>query len=195
MTLDNILTFGTMGVWFVSEIVINISKRGKGLMAKKSPGKISNLLVLLIGVASVAVATFIGVLALSNDIRWLFSPIYAVSYTGLGIILLGVVIRCIAVIQLKRCFTVDVGIVEGHNLMTSGLYRFIRHPSYLGTLITFLGCGISYVNWLCVIILIVPNVIWAVMRMNEEEQVLAAHFGADYQAYVMRTKRLLPFIY
>jgi protein-S-isoprenylcysteine O-methyltransferase Ste14 len=146
-------------------------------------------------VASVAVATFIGVLAKSNNIRWLFSPIYAVSYTGLGIILLGVIIRCIAVIQLKRCFTVDVGIVEGHNLMTSGLYRFIRHPSYLGTLITFLGCGISYVNWLCVIILIVPNVIWAVMRMNEEEQVLAAHFGADYQAYVMRTKRLLPFIY
>jgi hypothetical protein len=44
MTLDNILTFGTMGAWFVSEIVINISKRGKGLMAKKVPGKLATFL-------------------------------------------------------------------------------------------------------------------------------------------------------
>jgi isoprenylcysteine carboxyl methyltransferase (ICMT) family protein YpbQ len=66
------------------------------------------------------------------NIRWLFSPDYFISSLGLLLILIGVVIRWSAVLTLKKYFTVDVKILEDHKLIRSGVFKYVRHPSYFG---------------------------------------------------------------
>src|SRR5689334_15245567 len=67
---------------------------------------------------------------------------------GVVLFVLGIIIRWLAIIQLGRFFTVNVTIAEDHELVTTGVYRYVRHPSYSGTLLTFLGFGLCLVNWL-----------------------------------------------
>ena len=66
---------------------------------------------------------------------------YAWMFASAGVVLFvaGLLLRWWAIIVLGRFFTVDVSIAEGHELIESGPYRFIRHPSYTGALLAFLG--------------------------------------------------------
>ena len=61
---------------------------------------------------------------------------------GLILFVLGLIIRWISIIHLGRFFTVNVAIAEDHQLVTTGPYRYARHPSYTGTLLIFLGYGL-----------------------------------------------------
>jgi protein-S-isoprenylcysteine O-methyltransferase Ste14 len=193
MNMENVAMFIAMGLWLGSEITI--TRRGKGLVKEERRGKATNALILSVSMASIVVATFVGFLAKFMDIRWLYSPVSLISDIGLGLIVVGVVIRCAAVLTLRENFTVDVAIVENHTLVKTGIFRLIRHPSYLGALLCLLGLGISYVNWLSIIILIIPNCFTIFIRMNEEEKVLVERFGDEYRKYMTDTKRLIPFVY
>jgi protein-S-isoprenylcysteine O-methyltransferase Ste14 len=195
MNMENVAMFIAMGLWLGSEIAITITRRGKGLVKEERRGKATNALILSVSMASIVVATFVGFLAKFMDIRWLYSPVSLISDIGLGLIVVGVVIRCAAVLTLRENFTVDVAIVENHTLVKTGIFRLIRHPSYLGALLCLLGLGISYVNWLSIIILIIPNCFTIFIRMNEEEKVLVERFGDEYRKYMTDTKRLIPFVY
>ncbi|HEY9764977.1 MAG TPA: isoprenylcysteine carboxylmethyltransferase family protein, partial [Chroococcales cyanobacterium] len=77
----------------------------------------------------------------------------------------------------------------------SGLYRFIRHPSYTGSLICFLGMGLSYSNYLSLLLMFFAPLLALVNRIGVEEKVLNKIFGQEYADYVSRTKKLLPGIY
>jgi protein-S-isoprenylcysteine O-methyltransferase Ste14 len=98
-------------------------------------------------------------------------------------------------LTLKKYFTVDVTIMDDHRLIRSGLYKYIRHPSYSGLLISALGLGITMVNWLSVIIIFIPQTVMILMRIKEEEIALAKRFGGDFKDYQSKTKRLVPYIY
>jgi protein-S-isoprenylcysteine O-methyltransferase len=116
----------------------------------------------------------------------------------LGIVLFaaGLALRWYSIVQLGRFFTVNVSIAADHELIESGPYRFVRHPSYTGMLTAFLGFALTLGNWAALLIMMVP-VSWVfVYRMNVEERALRAALGERYVAYSGRTKkRLLPFIY
>jgi protein-S-isoprenylcysteine O-methyltransferase Ste14 len=87
-----------------------------------------------------------------------------------------------------------VAIQPGHTLVTSGIYGVIRHPSYLGLLISALGWGMAFRSWVGVLFtfLFIPPLL---ARIRAEERLLASHFGAEYEAYRARTSRLLPGIF
>ncbi|MFZ1886607.1 MAG: isoprenylcysteine carboxylmethyltransferase family protein [Candidatus Binataceae bacterium] len=87
-----------------------------------------------------------------------------------------------------------VAIQPGHALVTTGVYRFIRNPSYLGVLVTSLGWALAFRSGVGVLLtaLLLPPL---VARITAEEALLRKHFGAVYDAYFDRTWRLVPGLY
>jgi protein-S-isoprenylcysteine O-methyltransferase Ste14 len=193
--LFEVVNFSVLGGFLASEILINVSRRGGKGSADQRSGKVTNARIMAVGVASIVVGIVIGFTAKFMDIRWLFSPNYFISSLGLLLIVIGVVIRWSAVRTLDRYFTVDVTILGDHRLIRSGLFKYVRHPSYLGLLIAVLGLGVTMVNWLSTLVMLVPHVIVIIMRINEEEQALEHRFGMEYEDYRNHTKRLIPAVY
>jgi protein-S-isoprenylcysteine O-methyltransferase Ste14 len=117
-----------------------------------------------------------------------------VRYLGLALFVVGSVLRVAAVFVLGRRFSGLVAIQEGHELVTGGLYRVIRHPSYLGLLLGLFGWALVFRSAIGVLVslLFLPPL---VARMNSEEALLESEFGERYSDYRRRTWRLLPFLY
>jgi protein-S-isoprenylcysteine O-methyltransferase len=99
------------------------------------------------------------------------------------------------IVVLGRFFTGNVAIAPDHRLIEEGPYRFVRHPSYTGSLLAFLGLGICYCNWASLAALMFPTLAVFLRRMQVEEAALVAAFGDRYRDYIRRTKRLIPAIY
>lgn len=120
----------------------------------------------------------------------------AVSFwTGCALFFLGLALRWYAIVYLGKYFTVNVAIHSRHEVVDTGPYRRIRHPSYTGALLAFLGVALCLGNWLSLLIIMVP-ITWAfAWRMSTEEAALANALGSPYTNYMSRTKRLAPYIY
>jgi protein-S-isoprenylcysteine O-methyltransferase Ste14 len=114
---------------------------------------------------------------------------------GLALFLVGIILRWYAIIVLGKFFTVDVAIAKEHRVVDSGPYRWVRHPSYTGALLAFLGIGFCLGNWLSILCLMIPIAAAFLWRIRIEERALLEALGQDYRAYMRRTKRLLPFLY
>lgn len=114
----------------------------------------------------------------------------------LGVILFaaGGALRIWPVFVLGTRFSGLVAIQPGHTLATSGIYRIIRHPSYLGLLVASLGWGLAFRSGVGVLLeaLLIPPL---VARIQAEERLLRSEFGAEYDTYRGRTSRLIPGLY
>ena len=117
-----------------------------------------------------------------------------VRWLGVILFVVGGMLRIGPVFVLGSRFSGLVAIQPGHTLVTGGMYRWIRHPSYLGLLLIMLGWGLAFRAGVGIVltVLIVPPLI---ARIRSEERLLASHFGDEYAAYRARTARLIPGIY
>lgn len=115
-------------------------------------------------------------------------------WIGVGLFVVGGVLRLWPVFVLGNRFSGLVAIQEGHTLVTEGIYNTIRNPSYLGLLIGALGWSLAFRSWAGIILtaVMIPPL---VARMASEERLLHDQFGADYDAYRARTARLVPGLY
>jgi len=116
-------------------------------------------------------------------------------FIGLIFILTGLLLRWIAIFQLRKYFTVNVSIREDHQLIQKGLYRYLRHPAYSGSLLSFLGLALVFNNWLTFLIIFFPILCAFLYRISVEEVELRKSFGENYLAYARRTKKLIPRVY
>ena len=114
---------------------------------------------------------------------------------GAAIFAAGLILRWWAIFALGRFFTVNVAIASDHQLIESRPYRRVRHPSYTGALLAFIGFALSLGNWLSLLVMVVPIFAAFVYRMNVEERALIEALGQSYRGYMQRTKRLVPFLY
>jgi len=114
---------------------------------------------------------------------------------GLMLVLTGIIIRWLAIIQLGKSFTVDVAITDAAKLKTDGLYKKIRHPSYLGLLLIIVGFSSTMNSLYSFLVLSVPVFIAVLYRIRVEEKVLTNEFGEMYSEYKFKTKKLIPGIY
>jgi protein-S-isoprenylcysteine O-methyltransferase Ste14 len=118
------------------------------------------------------------------------------SIRRLGVVLFaaGGALRLWPVFVLGDRFSGLAAIQPGHGLVTSGVYGVIRHPSYLGLLISSLGWGLAFRSGIGVLLaaLLVPPML---ARIKAEEKLLRSQFGAEYDAYRARTSRLIPGLY
>jgi protein-S-isoprenylcysteine O-methyltransferase Ste14 len=119
-----------------------------------------------------------------DTIRWL----------GVLLSAAGGALRIWPVFVLGERFSGLVAIQPGHTLVTGGVYRVIRHPSYLGLLINSLGWSLGFRSGVGLILtlLLIPPLL---ARINAEENLLHAQFGDTYNAYCAHTWRLIPGIY
>ena len=107
----------------------------------------------------------------------------------------GLLIRWTAVLTLGRSFSANVAIHASQTVHQAGLFRFVRHPSYLGLLLIFLAIGMHTRNWMGLAITLVPTAAALLYRIHVEEAALRQAFGQEYIDYSRATKRLIPGIY
>lgn len=117
------------------------------------------------------------------------------SRIAIALLLIGIVIRWIAILTLGRRFTVNVVIQQQQQVEKSGVFHFVRHPSYTGLLIIFLGVALNTRSWVGAAIVLVPIVIALLYRIHVEEAALTSAFGEEYRSYCRSTKRLLPGVF
>jgi protein-S-isoprenylcysteine O-methyltransferase len=125
-----------------------------------------------------------------------FAPLRLPSGLRDGLVVLlmgsGLLLRWAAIRALGRFFTVDVAIHPEHKVVQSGPYAWVRHPSYSGLLLLFLGLGLRFGDALSLITLMLPVTLGLLSRIRTEEAALRSALGDAYESYCRRTKRLVP---
>lgn len=112
--------------------------------------------------------------------------------SGIALMWLGIGLRQWAVWTLGRFFTVVVRVADDQSVVDRGPYRWVRHPSYSGLLLTLLGLGLALGNWLSLLALVVFPTVGLVVRIRVEERVLLDALGEPYRTYAAGRRRLLP---
>jgi len=176
-------------VFGCSELALSIFKRSRG-GARQSDDSTLRLLwiTILVSVAVAVVSVRLLPQARSGVLEFLY-PL------GLALFVAGVLLRWWAIVRLGRFFTVDVAIADDHRVVDTGPYRFVRHPSYTGVIIAFLGYGVCLGNKVALLALTVPIVLAFLQRIKVEEAALQAALGDAYRSYARRTRALVPFVY
>jgi protein-S-isoprenylcysteine O-methyltransferase Ste14 len=181
--------------WVASEVLIAVAthtRHGGGEVRDRG----TQLLLWIVFVASITAAIWIYQVAPA--------PIFGRAHggrahwlrlAGLVILATGLVIRWAAVLNLGRAFSANVAIRDAQRVRTTGLYRYVRHPSYLGLVLIFLAIGIYSRNWISLAIVVVLPTLALLYRIKIEEAALREAFGEEYAAYSRTTKRLIPGIY
>lgn len=106
----------------------------------------------------------------------------------------GLVIAIAARRRLASNWSGQVAIQQGHELITRGLYGYVRYPIYAGILLIALGTGFSYDTLSAGIgFLIISIAVY--LKLGDEERILSRHFGDEYLSYKQRTKALIPFLW
>ena len=119
-------------------------------------------------------------------------PPAVVFWTGIVLLWTGVGLRIWAVLTLGRFFRTVVMLQDGHQLVTSGPYRVLRNPAYLGTLLTLLGLGVALGSWPSTLAAGGAALLGYALRIPVEERALEARFGEAYALWAKRTWALIP---
>jgi protein-S-isoprenylcysteine O-methyltransferase Ste14 len=116
-------------------------------------------------------------------------------FVGITLMLAGLAFRFYAMQVLGRFFTYNIAVQAGQTVVEAGPYRYIRHPSYTGALITLVGLGLTLGNWASLLTIIACMGIAYAYRITVEEAALVAVLGEPYKQYMRRTQRLVPFVF
>ena len=113
---------------------------------------------------------------------------------GLALVFIGGTFSLVAAVTLRRFYSSTLIISEDHQLMTHGVYRFTRHPIYLGTLMVMMGLPV-FVPSLYGLLTMSALIPLFLNRITREEEMLTEEFGDRYQQYQEATSKLIPLIY
>lgn len=176
--------------WAVSEIWLGLRKRSADASRSRDHGTLRLLLVTIYACLFLAVW-------LSYKGWWRFPASLATPllWLGLAMMAFGLVFRWWSIRVLAQYFTVDVSVRDDHELIRKGPYRWLRHPSYTGALMTFYGFALALGNVASLLAILVPVTLAFLWRMRIEERVLAEAFPVAYPQYIRETKRLIPFLW
>lgn len=171
----------------LSEVVLAITHRSKAKTVSKDANSLRVLWIVII------ICIWLSLQArtsLPNALlpSW-FVPV------GVAVFFIGIGLRWYAIIHLGRFFTVNVTIASDHQLVDTGPYRLVRHPSYTGALLAFVGFTLVVRNWVSLLVVLVPITVAFLYRINVEERALLEALGDRYRSYMARTKCLVPLVY
>jgi protein-S-isoprenylcysteine O-methyltransferase Ste14 len=179
-----------LGVFVVLEQRIRLKSRFNRRGAREDRG---SLLVVIVAVAGgvaggCVVASRVPAAAIPAA-RW---PLFIL---GLVLMCAGIALRQWAIALLGEFFTVDIRVHPEQVVVERGPYRRLRHPSYTGLLVTFLGLGLALGNWAALALLVVVPTAGLVARIRVEERVLLASLGEPYRRFTTTRARLIPGIW
>ena len=176
--------------WLISEGLISLAMR-----TRRSGGKVqdrgSQLILWVVITAAFLGGDWISQIAPARILAgavWL-RPL------SLAILVAGLAIRAVAIVTLGKAFSVNVAIRESQKVQRKGIYRLVRHPSYLGMELAFLAIGLRSRNWACLAWVFILPSLAILYRIYVEEAALHKAFPEEYAEYSRETKRLIPGIF
>jgi protein-S-isoprenylcysteine O-methyltransferase Ste14 len=185
-----ILFWSTYGLWIASETIASLTRRSGEPSKARDRGSYKLVMILLwVGLGLDFALSF---LLPEATILWKRKSLF---FVGITLMLTGLAFRFYAMSILGRFFTYDVAIRSGHTVIETGPYRYIRHPSYTGALITLTGLGLALGNWAGLLALLASMGTAYAYRIHVEEAALVAGLGEPYTQYMRRTRRLVPFLF
>jgi protein-S-isoprenylcysteine O-methyltransferase Ste14 len=182
------LFWAAIAFWLLAEWVFGVRSRPPAGATRMDRG--SRVVVVASVGIGIALAAYV---AFAVPEAAIAAPSRLVPLSGIALMLGGEVFRLYAIRSLGRYFTLVVVLHPGQQLVESGPYRLIRHPSYTGSLVTVLGICLAMTNWLSLLGMIPASLGYA-YRIRIEERALVEGLGEEYRAYMRRTKRIIPYI-
>jgi protein-S-isoprenylcysteine O-methyltransferase Ste14 len=184
------IIFGLVcGIWIISELLGPV--RWSGLRKGKQQDRPFLFGITVIGgLLGMGLCFLFPLLLPTAQIPW---P-QGIFFGGLGIALVGIGWRWYAIRTLGHYFTAVLMTHVDQHVIQHGPYRLVRHPSYSGVLLAMIGIGCMLGNWVSLFVMTVGLSLLVLYRIPREEQALLQHLGPDYQRYMERTKRLIPFL-
>jgi protein-S-isoprenylcysteine O-methyltransferase Ste14 len=120
-------------------------------------------------------------------------PGFTTQGTGAVLCFAGISLAIWARRHLGANWSIMPSIKEGHALVTSGPYRFVRHPIYTGMLAAIFGSAlVGGAVWFLIFIVVGAMFVW---RVKVEEKIMMQLFPQQYPEYKKRTKALVPFVW
>jgi protein-S-isoprenylcysteine O-methyltransferase Ste14 len=171
------------------ELFMTLRQRSKRKVAlSRDKGSLWGLFILI--TLGYALSFAVGATRIGRIYPW--NTFFAI---GMALFVIGLLIRIYSLRTLDQYFTYQVTKLENHKIITSGLYKFIRHPGYLGQLIIFIGISTSISNGLSILLMMIPVTLGYLYRIKVEEKFMTEELGEDYKNYKEHTKRLIPLLY
>lgn len=125
-----------------------------------------------------------------NSVGW-----DAAALIALGGCIVGLAIRTWAVLTLGELFTMHISIEKNHQVIRTGPYALVRHPSYLGAFILYLSAAAFLHAWYATFAALILFPLAFLRRIGVEEERLQAEFSQDYEAYSKQSKKIIPFVW
>jgi protein-S-isoprenylcysteine O-methyltransferase Ste14 len=174
-------TYVTLACWVVLELSLRVREtaRGKG---RRSHDRGTRALIAISIAIAIAVAAATGSKA----------PAAAWQVAGVVVMWLGLATRIWAVTTLGGSFRTTVEVDADQAVVSTGPYRWVRHPSYTGLLLIVAGFGLARGNWLSLAACLVLPLPAFVRRIHVEEAELDRVLGDAYRSYEANTARLVP---
>ncbi|HWQ64968.1 MAG TPA: isoprenylcysteine carboxylmethyltransferase family protein [Methanospirillum sp.] len=177
----------TLILWIISELYLIY--RDRNTTKKKDQG--SRRYIGIAVITGIALSFLVG-----------YNPLFQFqidpdTIIGISIAIMwaGIIIRFLAIRTLGRHFRTLIHIRDDHTIVKTGLYHTIRHPAYLGSIISAFGVTMVFQNYLIPIIVVGILMPAVMFRISHEEAALCDHLGPAYEEYMKETWRLIPFIY
>ena len=175
----------TLGGWALFELSLRVRERVQSKGATDQDRATRILIAAALG-SAIGLASVMAKVAPSLEIP---GPYRA---AGLIVMWLGLAIRVWAVAALGRAFRTTVEVDPGQAIVSSGPYRWVRHPSYTGLLLIVAGFGLAVGNGLALAVCVALPLAALLRRIHVEEAELTRVLGEPYRVYQTRTKRLIP---
>ena len=139
-------------------------------------------------VAAVAAAQVLG---RNGHLLWPGGVVWPVV-AGLVLMVAGIALRAWSIATLGRFFQYQIKVQPGHQVVTNGPYRYVRHPSYTGIALVLVGIGLASGDVWSLVAVVLLGGIGLAVRIRAEERQLKQAFGADYDRFAASRKRLVP---
>lgn len=174
----------------ISELILSVAIHGKDKVTVKDSLVIDKRYVLEIFCSLIEYIVEIHFFPQLKE-QWI------ISNTGLVLVVVGEIIRKLAIITAGTAFTITIRTrheEDRHKLVTRGIYRFVRHPSYTGCLIWCVGAQIMVCNPVSAVVL--AWMVWRFFaeRIAYEEHFLRKFFGLRYEEYARTVPSGIPFV-
>lgn len=178
-----LLFVATVVGWFVLEVRQATRRRPD---AVREDGR-SLLVLRLTTIAGFALAVVAATLVPSADV-----PARSAYSASLVLLWCGIALRWWSFRTLGEFFTFAVQTSDDQPVVSTGPYRWVRHPAYLGMLLALAGIGATLANVVALVVLLVTVMVGVVHRIDVEERALVARLGDRYRAYADGRRRLVP---
>lgn len=175
-----------VAVWLIFEFVMRIRQRRQASgAASADPTYLVLIFCLVAAVVAAEVLGRHGKLPWPGSLAW---PAVA----GVGLIVAGIGLRAWSIITLGRFFQYQIDIQPGHRVVTSGPYRYLRHPAYSAVALVLVGIALASDDLWSLVAVAALGGIGLAVRIRAEERQLTQALGAEYERFAVDRKRLLP---